>query len=158
MARSSPRWSPSKSPSGCTSHLQPPSRWETSNPSFPLRCRHSARMRRMRVNLSKFIFLLACAYVLAGHARAQSAMGSLDFAASVTPTAARPEPVREFTFYLLTKSYAEIVKDVEAQNVVPPRDKFIEGLTVSPELKDWLKAHAIFDITTPEMDKLVTPD
>ena len=112
----------------------------------------------MREALSKFIVLLACACALTGHAWAQSATGSLDFAASVTPTAARPEPVREFTFYLLTKSYAEIVKDVEAQNVVPARDKFIEGLTVSPELKEWLKAHAIFDITTPEMDKLVTPD
>ena len=90
-------------------------------------------------------------------ASAQGA-GSLDFAARITPTAARPEPVRQFTFYLLTKSYDEIVKEVEAQNVLIPRDKFIESLKLSPELKEWLKAHDIFDLTSPDLDHLITPD
>jgi len=50
------------------------------------------------------------------------------------------------------------VKDVEAQNPVPSRDKFIEDLKLSPELKDWLKAHDVFDLTMPGLDRLVTPD
>lgn len=101
---------------------------------------------------------LCLAVGVAPAARSQSATGSLDFTARITPTAARPEPVRQFTFYVLTKSYAEIVKEVEGENVVPPRDKFIEGLKVSPELKEWLKAHEILDLTMPELDRLVTPD
>jgi hypothetical protein len=114
-----------------------------------------AFMRKTFVTLFAMLSLVVCA---APGAWAQSATGSLDFAARITPTAARPEPVRQFTFYVLTKSYAEIVKEVEGENVVPPRERFIEGLKVSPELKEWLKAHEILDLTMPELDRLVTPD
>jgi hypothetical protein len=94
-----------------------------------------------------------------GHsARAQSAGGMLEITAHVTPTAAKPEPVRQFTLYILTKSYAEIAKEVEAGDVVPPRDEFIDGLKVSKELKAWLKAHDTLDLTMPEVDKLLTAD
>jgi len=34
--------------------------------------------------------------------------GTLEINARITPTAARAEPVRQFTFYILTKSYSEI--------------------------------------------------
>jgi len=78
--------------------------------------------------------------------------------ARVTPTAARPEPVRQFTFYILTKSYVEIAKEVEAQDAIPQREKFIEELKVSPELRAWLKAHDIMDLMLPGLDKAVTPD
>jgi hypothetical protein len=115
-------------------------------------------MKPMRRALTRFISVLSCACLFTGAARAQSTTGSLDFGARITPTGARPEPVRQFTFFVLTKSYAEIVKEVEGENVVPPREKFIEGLKVSPELKEWLKAHEILDLTMPELDRLVTPD
>jgi hypothetical protein len=91
-------------------------------------------------------------------ALAQSATGSLEFTAHITPTAARPEPVRQFTFYTLTKSYRDIVKEIEEKDPVPPRDQFIDSLTVSPELKTWLKAHDTLDLTEPDLDKLLTPD
>ncbi len=112
----------------------------------------------MRGALARFISVLSCACLFTGAARAQSTTGSLDFGARITPTGARPEPVRQFTFFVLTKSYAEIVKEVEGENVVPPREKFIEGLKVSSELKEWLKAHEILDLTMPELDRLVTPE
>jgi hypothetical protein len=115
-------------------------------------------MKLMRTALRCLIFVLNCTCFFAGAAWAQGTAGSLDFAARITPTAARAEPVRQFTFYVLTKSYAAIVKDVEAENAVPSRDKFIEGLKLSPELKDWLKAHDVFDLTMPGLDRLVTPD
>ncbi|MGB7281709.1 MAG: carboxypeptidase-like regulatory domain-containing protein [Candidatus Acidiferrum sp.] len=98
---------------------------------------------------------LAC---FAGAASAQNSMGALEITARVTPTAARPEPVREFTFYVLTKSYGDIAKEVAAADVIPPRDEFIDGLDVSKELKVWLKGHNTLDLTSPDLDKLVTPD
>jgi len=101
--------------------------------------------------------LLGC-FTAARPAASQSANGAIDLAARIAPTAARPEPVRQFTFYVLTKSYAEITKDVEAQEVAPNREKFIDDLKVSPELQEWLRAHEIFDLTAPNMDQLVTSD
>src|ERR1700756_496843 len=115
-------------------------------------------MRSMRKMVLFFFAGLVCAACIPITTRAQGTLGSLDFAARITPTAARPEPVRQFTFYVLTKSYAEIVKDVEAQNATPSRDKFIEQLKISPELKEWLKAHNVFDLTMPELDRMITPD
>src|SRR3984893_8203413 len=118
----------------------------------------SARMKAMRKMLPIFLGVLGCAVCATNGAPGQGACGTLEFAARITPTAARPEPVRQFTFYLLTKSYAEIVKDVEAQNAIQTRDKFIEGLKLSPELKEWLKAHDVFDLTKPDLDRLITAD
>ncbi len=79
-----------------------------------------------------------CTLFVVSGTRAQSETGGLELTARITPTAGRPEPVRQFTFYILTKSYSEIVKDVEAKDPVPPRDQFIDGLKVSPELRGWL--------------------
>ena len=104
---------------------------------------------------------LAIVAVLACFAPALSAQNSpatLDITARITPTAARPEPVRQFMFYVLTKSYADIAKEVEGGDVVPPRDEFIDGLKVSKELKTWLKAHETLDLTIPDLDKMLTPD
>src|SRR5438046_7641124 len=98
-----------------------------------------------------------CAFIVASGARAQSDTGGLEFVARITPTAARPEPVRQFTFYVLTKSYSEIVKELEEKNTVPPRDQFIGGVKVSTELRTWLKAHDTLDLTEPDRDKLLTP-
>lgn len=109
--------------------------------------------------IGRAAFLLAFAAAFAGvTAPSQSETGALEFVAHVTPTAARPEPVREFTFYILTKSYQQISKEIEAEDQLPERDKFIDELKVSPELKAWLKAHEILDLTLPGLDKAVTPD
>jgi hypothetical protein len=104
------------------------------------------------------VVLASCAFLFATGAAAQSTTGTLEFSARITPTAARPEPVRQFTFYILTKSYTEIVKEVEEKDPLPPRDEFIDGLKVSPELRTWLKAHDMMDLTEPDLDKLLTPD
>lgn len=102
------------------------------------------------------VALCAVSFVLG--ARAQGDSGGLEITARITPTGARPEPVRQFTFYILTKSYSDIVKEVEEKDPVPPRDQFIDGLKVSPELRTWLKGHDTLDLTGPEVDKLLTPD
>lgn len=116
----------------------------------------------MRKTVPFTLGLLMSAFFLASStsicALAQTATGSLEFSAHITPTAARPEPVRQFTFYILTKSYTHIVKEAEEKDPIPPRDQFIDGLKVSPELKTWLKGHDTLDLTEPDLDKLLTPD
>lgn len=99
-----------------------------------------------------------CLSFFALPSRAQSTTGTLDLTARVTPTAARAEPVRQFTFYILTKSYTAIAKEVEEKDALPSRDAFIDDLTVSPELKAWLKGHDVLDLTVPDLDKALSPD
>ncbi|HZC65221.1 MAG TPA: hypothetical protein VE545_01500 [Candidatus Dormibacteraeota bacterium] len=101
---------------------------------------------------------LVWAAFFAGTASAQAEKGAIDLTARITPTAARPEPVRQFTFYVLTRSYTDVAHDVGAQNVLPSRDTFIDTLKVSPELKVWLKAHDILDLTMPELDKAIVAE
>jgi hypothetical protein len=106
------------------------------------------------------ILVLVCFPLLGPRAGAQtgSLNGTLELTARITPTSARPEPVRQFTFYLLTKSYEEIAKEIEATDKLPTREQFINDLKVSKELKDWLKAHDVLDLATPGLDKEVTAD
>lgn len=91
-------------------------------------------------------------------AQTASETGALQFSVRITPTAARPEPVRQFTFYVLSKSYSSIFQEVEFGDVVPPRNQFIDDLKISPELKEWLKSHDVLDLTMPGLDKLLTAD
>jgi hypothetical protein len=84
--------------------------------------------------------------------------GALEFSAYVSPTAAKPEPVRDFTFYVLTKSFEEVRKEIEVKNGAPDREKFIAGLKLSPELREWLQKHDVLDLTMPGLDKLLTAD
>jgi len=95
---------------------------------------------------------------LGAGAQTANTNGTLEIAARITPTSARPEPVRQFTFYLLTKSYGEIAKEIDETEKLPTREQFIDDLKVSKELKEWLKAHDILDLTMPGMDKAVTPE
>lgn len=112
-------------------------------------------MRRATVVSLAILGGIVC---FADTAWAQNSTASVDITARVTPTAAQPEPVRQFTLYILTKSYAEIAKGVEEADPVPSRDEFIEGLKVSPELKKWLKDHDTLDLTAPDVDKLMKAD
>src|SRR5256885_14385114 len=84
-----------------------------------------------------------CALSLGSGALGQTDAGALEIIARITPTGARPEPVRQFTFYILTKSYSEIVKEVEEKDPIPPRDRFIDDLKVSPELRAWKNLEVI---------------
>lgn len=80
-----------------------------------------------------FVLLLAFAY----SAAAQE--GSIEFVARATPSGGLEEPVRGFPFYLLSKSFEDIGKEVEAAEPKPDRDAFISKLDLSPELKAWMK-------------------
>jgi hypothetical protein len=112
----------------------------------------------MRKFMSKILSSLLLVGTFSAAGGAQGSTGAIDITARITPTGARPEPVRQFQIYILTKSYAEIAKEVAGQDVLPTREEFIGKLKLSPELIVWLKVHDIMDLTSPEMDKLVTPD
>jgi hypothetical protein len=100
--------------------------------------------------------LLGFSFSLFPSRTAAQSTGALDISARITPTAAHPEPVRDFTFYVLTKSYADICKEVAGSDVVPSREEFIEKLDVTKELKAWMKTHDVIDLTQPDLDKMVT--
>src|SRR5260370_33669314 len=105
-------------------------------------------------------------YILAGllclasstSLHAQTETVALDFKTNVTQSAAKTELLRDFTIYVITKSYDDIVKDIDLGDGPPSRDKFTDDLKISPELRDWLHKHDVMDITLPGFDKLMTPD
>ncbi len=106
-----------------------------------------------------FVPVLIAACLLCAHPTVgQTALGALEVTAQISPTGGRPEPVRQFPLCLLTKSYEEIVKEVESNDPLPTKEQFIEKLRVSTELKDWMKQHEVMDLTQLDFDKLVTPD
>jgi hypothetical protein len=105
------------------------------------------------------LMFAAVAFVFAASiAFAQSGTGNIALSARVTPTGAYPEPVRQFTFYVLTKSYLDIVKEVGSQDVVPSLPDFIEKWSCSPELKKWMKEHNTVDLSSTDLDKDMTTD
>lgn len=112
-----------------------------------------------KVLLSPCLMLLALGCAAPSQAQNTTVqVGSIEFFARVTPTGARPEPVRQFTFYLLTKSYADILRDAEAADALPTREQFIDGLKVSPQLKAWMKSHDTIDLASPEIEQMLSPD
>jgi hypothetical protein len=85
------------------------------------------------------IFLLGG--TLASSSRATAQKASIEFVAQATPSDGLEEPVRGFPFFLLSKSFAEIGKEVEAEYPKPDMDAFIDKLDLSKELRAWMKKH-----------------
>jgi hypothetical protein len=111
----------------------------------------------MRHSLRSIAALGALTFFAASLA-AQGGTGAVEISARITPTGAHPEPVRQFDLFILTKSYADVCKEIEGQDVLPSKEKFIDSLKVSPELKKWMKAHDVLDLAAPDVDQLFTPD
>jgi hypothetical protein len=111
----------------------------------------------MRHPLRSLVALGACAFFAASLA-AQGGTGSVEISARITPTGARPEVVRQFELFILTRSYADVVKEIEGRDVLPSKESFIDGLKVSPELKKWMKAHDVIDLSGPDVDQLFKSD
>ncbi len=109
--------------------------------------------------LKNFFVVAGLAAALVGlPAIAQAPTGSLEITAQITPTGGRPEPIREFPLFVLTKSYEDIISEVEASDPLPTQSEFIDSLLCSPELKTWMKDHRTIDLAAVDFDKLLTPD
>lgn len=91
--------------------------------------------------------------------RAQAAgNGSIEFTTYVRAPGGQAEPVREMTFYLLSKSLSDIRKEAEAAEPFTDLDHFISQLGVSPELKIWMTKHHQVDLAGVDFVKELTPD
>jgi hypothetical protein len=84
-------------------------------------------------------FLLAYIASTAASPAACAQTGSIEFTARATPSSGIEEPVRGFPFYLLNKSFQDIGKEADASYGKPDMNAFIDTLTVSRELKVWMK-------------------
>lgn len=78
--------------------------------------------------------------MISGAPRAGAQDGSVEFIARATPSSGVEEPIRGFPFYLLSRSYEEIQKEVAANYPKPDMDAFIDKMTgASKELRAWMK-------------------
>lgn len=98
------------------------------------------------------LFLLPLANVAA------QSLGRVEFTARVTPTGGQPEPVRQLTFYLLRKSVEDIRAEALQSAPAMQLEKFIGGLTVSPELKAWMNKHRSVRLSGEEFIKSLTSE
>ncbi len=106
-----------------------------------------------------FVLFVLCIVGSGSSAFPQARNGSVDFVARATPSGGLDEPVRGFPFYLLSKSFDEITKEVEATYPKPDMDAFIDKLDVSNELKSWMKKNHVIQFTGEEfVHKLKVPD
>jgi hypothetical protein len=90
--------------------------------------------------------------------KAAQSTGRVEFAARVTPTGGRPEPVRQLTFYLLRKGLEDIRTEAQESAPPPDLDNFVDGLNVSPELKAWMKKRRSVRLSGDAFIKGLTTD
>jgi hypothetical protein len=96
--------------------------------------------------------------VLGSAGRVNAQAGSIEFVARAAPSGGLEEPVRGFPFYLLSKSFEEIEKEVALANPKPDMNAFIGKLdkTYSPELKDWMKKNECVSLSGEEFTHKLT--
>jgi hypothetical protein len=120
-----------------------------------------SRMRHHYLAVSAGLVLALMGLSLApasGLLAQSSASGALEFEARVQPSGGRLEPARSLSFYLLRKSVVDIEKEAEAAE--PPADlpAFIDSLSVSPELKAWMKKNDTISLKGTDFVKELTAD
>lgn len=122
-------------------------------------CRHSDSVSMTAMKLATravgIALLIAAFGPYATRARAQN--GSIEFVARATPSGGLDEPVRGFPFYLLSKSFEQITRDVEASYPAPEMDHFIDQLDVSGELKAWMKKNHSVQLSGEDFIHKLTP-
>lgn len=111
-----------------------------------------------RISVSTLSVLLLVVGVMGKAPRAAAQTGSVQFVARVTPSAGEDEPVRTLPFYLLSKSYADIEKEAAAAAPGANMDKFIDSLTVSKELKAWMKTNHHVNLSGEDFTKMLKAD
>jgi len=90
---------------------------------------------------------------------AQTATGTVEFVARITPASGVEEPVRGMPFYLLSRSFQDIGKEADANYPKPDMDAFIDKLGVSKELKAWMKKNHTVTLSGEDLiNKLKVPD
>lgn len=88
----------------------------------------------------------------------QGATATLEFFVQATPSGGRPEKVMQHPFYLLRQSLAEIERLARGQTSAPDRDAFINDLSLSDELKEWMKRTGVVDLRGDHFRQALTTD
>jgi len=109
---------------------------------------------KISTRIAAFLALGMAAVVV----RAAAQTGSIEFVVRATPSGGLDEPVRGFPFYLLSKSFVDIEKEVEVANPKPDMNAFIDKLDppVSPELKAWMKKKQWVSLAGDDFNKKLT--
>jgi hypothetical protein len=95
----------------------------------------------------------------AGTLLASAQTGSIEFVARITPASGRAEPVRGLPFYLLRKSFTDAEKEADASEPKPDLNRFVDGLSVSNELKAWMKRTKTVELSSGNLaDHMKTDD
>jgi hypothetical protein len=102
--------------------------------------------------------MIAGGLAIAGAPVARGQAASIEFVVQVTPAGGTAEPVRGFTFYLLSKSFFEIQQEVDSSVPKPDMNAYIDGLKVSPELKAWMKKHQVVSLEGEDFLKSLHAD
>lgn len=93
---------------------------------------------------------------LPGLARAQT--GTIEFTVRAAPTIGNAEPVRKQTFYLLRKAYTSIRQEAAELEPKPDLEKYVDSLSVSPELRAWIKRTKRVDLSGADFLRELKPD
>jgi hypothetical protein len=113
------------------------------------------RPRGSRLFSIAYALPLAIALVALSPSQARSQTASIEFAVRVTPSSGVGEPVRQFPFYLLSKSFAEIEAEAEAGEPKQELAAYVDKLDVSKELKEWMKKNNTASLSGEDfVDKL----
>ena len=118
-----------------------------------------SRMRYRRLALCVALCAAFFGFARRADLRAQApASGSIEFQARIQPAGGRLEPVRSLSFFLLRKSLADI--RTEAEQAEPPTDLdgFVESLSVSDELKAWMKKYHTVALSGTDFTKRLTAE
>lgn len=123
-----------------------------------------AEMRSREKRIAVRFFIVALVFTLLAlvlpalraAAPQATAAGTVEFAATATPSGGRAEPVMRLSVSLLRKSFADIHKEAEQSEAKPDLDKFIDALKVSKELKAWMTRTRSVELSGSEFSKKLT--
>jgi hypothetical protein len=121
--------------------------------------KQSDTMAGMRY-LLLFAGVLACVTLAAApQTGAQaSAAGSIEFQARIQPSGGRLEPARGIPFFLLSRSVADIHEEAARAEPSIDIDGFVDSLSVSPELKAWMKNNHTVALSGTEFTKKLSAE
>src|SRR6202167_5663585 len=114
-------------------------------------------MMRIAIRVSTVIFCFVAA-LACGCLPAAAQNGAIEFGVRVRPASGVAEPARGMPFALLSKSFQDIQHEAETAEPPPDMDPFIDKLTVSPELKTWMKRNHAVSLSSNDFTKSVKPD
>src|SRR6202142_1028351 len=113
-------------------------------------------MIKQLTKIALFSTFVALAALCPAPALAQTC--AVDFTAKVTPAAGVSEPVRGFPFYLLNRSFSDILAEADAAEPTPDFDAYVEQLRVSTQLKAWMRKNHSVSLSGEEFVRGLTAD